>query len=483
MIDAYSSATALLAALRARRISAVELLALHLERIARLNPGLTAIAIANEEGARRQAAEADAALARGDTACPLLGLPLTVKDSIDVRGLPTTSGLPERAGSVAAETAPAAARLLQAGAVLLGKSNMPPNAGDWQSGNALFGLTRNPWDPAYTPGGSTGGGAAALAAGLTALELGTDVGGSIRLPAAFCGVYGHRPSDGLVPRQGVVPGSPLPNPAMTLNVIGPLARDAADLALALEVLAGPSGGEETAWSLRLPPARHAALAEFRVAMLPTEDWLPVDLEILAAQEELAAKLRALGARVHVAAPEGFSLYAHQELYSALGGAVVLAELPPEVRERVAAELRRSSDPLDQAEARGAGASLADYFALLERRERCRLGFARFFRDHDVLLAPIAPVPPFRHIPDQVPMGERSLDVAGRRIPYGRLWVYPGLATLPGLPATAFPCGRTRGGLPIGLQAVGPSLEDRTPLRFAALLAEAFGGFSPPPGFA
>jgi amidase len=224
------------------------------------------------ERARQHARAADLAMARGE-AGTLLGVPITLKESINVAGLETTCGVPEWKGYVSAHDAPAAARLRAAGTVLLGKTNVPPVLADWQSANPIYGRTSNPWDLARTPGGSSGGSAAALAAGLTTLEVGSDIGGSIRVPATFCGVYGHRPSETLLPRSGQFPMPPMANAAVVMGVQGPLARSAEDLEMALSVLAGPEVGEDVAWRVELPSARHARLADFRVAVLPPIPWL------------------------------------------------------------------------------------------------------------------------------------------------------------------------------------------------------------------
>src|SRR5579864_2569346 len=298
-VDPFASASNMLAALRAGQVSATELLEEHLRRIERYNPQINAIVIPNYEQARQRAAEADAAYARGASLGPLHGLPLTIKDCIEVAGLRTTAGVTHRADAISTQSAPVAQRVLNAGAVLIGKTNVPPYASDWQANNEVFGRTNNPWDPGRSPGGSTGGGAAALAAGLTPLEFGSDIGGSIRIPAAFCGVYGHRPSDSAVPRYGHVPGSPLPNPAAVMAVQGPLARSATDLELALEVIAGPIVGEDVAWRLELPQARHSSLSDFHIAIMPQAAWLPVDAEIVAALDDVATRLGRLGARVVV----------------------------------------------------------------------------------------------------------------------------------------------------------------------------------------
>ena len=481
-IDAFASAHALLAALRDGQISAIALVEFHLARIARYNHELNAIVIPNYEQARRRAAEADADHRLGEPFGMLHGLPLTIKDSIEVAGLRTTAGIAARAEVVSVEHAPLARRLFAAGGILLGKTNVPPYAGDWQADNPLFGRTNNPWDLSRTSGGSTGGGAVAVAAGLTPLAFGSDIAGSIRVPAAFCGIYGHRPSETAVPHAGHVPGSSLPNPALVMAVQGPLARDAADLELALEVISGPVVGEDVAWRLTFPPARHTSLAAFRVAILPRVAWLPVDAEIMAALDDLASRLGRLGTTVAEVQPEGFDVWKHQEVYDALLHAVVFWELLDDRRAQMVHRLRLSSDPFAPAQVFGLTATAAQFISLHAQRERYRAAFRDFFRSWDVLLTPVTITPAFPHIGQETTFASRTLQINGESVPYSRLQVYPGLASLSGQPATAFPWGRTRSGLPIGLQVIGPYLEDRTPIIFAALLAQAFGGFVPPPGY-
>jgi amidase len=481
-VDAFASATVMLHALRKGQVSAVELLDMHLRRIERYNPSLNAIVIQDSERARSTARAADEARA-GGADDPLLGLPLTIKDAIDVQGLPTICGIPERAEHRAEIDAPIVARLRQAGAVIIGKTNVPPYTGDWQTTNPVFGRTHNPWDLARTPGGSTGGGAAALAAGLTPLEIGSDIGGSIRVPAAFCGVYGHRPSETALPRSGHVPGSPLPNVGVVLKVLGPLARDAADLALAMRVTAGSDVGEDVAWRLALPPARHERLADYRVAVLPPLHWQPVQGEIWTALEDLVRQLSVSGTRVEEAQPDAFGdLREHHRLYMQLLAAMFAYEAAvPENRARGMADAATATgDEFYVAYGRGLLATAHEFLDCLQQRERYRAAFRTFFRRWDILLAPVTITPAFPH--DDAPFRERRLEVDGRMFDHFRLAVYPGVATLSGQPATAFPVGCTRSGLPIGLQAIGPYLEDATSIHFAGLLAEAFGGFRRPPGY-
>ena len=495
-LDAFTPAVDMLRAVHEGQVSAVELLELHLRRIERYNPELNAIVTPNYEEARLTAREMDEEIAgteggsqrvpglrptRGSRSRPLRGLPVTIKDCIYVKGLTTTGGLTERVGVIDEEDAPLVARVRAAGAVIMGKTNVPPYASDWQSNNAVFGRSNNPWDLKRTPGGSTGGGAAAVAAGLTPLEFGGDFAGSVRVPAAFCGIYGHKPSLTALYGTGHFPAGLLPNRATSLAVLGPLARSATDLEVALDVVAGPDVGEEMAWQLRFPPARHERLQEYRVAILPAVDWLPVEASILQAQEALAAGLRGLGAQVSEVQPEALGdLRDYYKLYMSFMGAIEATGLDREQRERRARATRQSGDEFLAAYARGIDGSAPDFVAWHGQREEYRASFRAFFRDWDILLAPATIVNAFEH--DDNRFSSRRLQIDGASVPYGRLSAYPGLANLSGYPGTAFPAGVSESGLPVGLQAIGPYLEDRTPIRFAALVAQEFGGFIPPPGY-
>jgi amidase len=479
-VDAFAPALTMLRALREREVSAVELLDLHLRRIERYNPALNAVVTLDADRARSAAAAADTARARGEDGA-LLGLPLTIKDCIYVEGMPTTGGLAERAGAIAEADARVIARLRAAGAVFMGKTNVPPYAADWQSSNPLFGRTNNPWDLTRTPGGSTGGGAAALAAGLTPLEFGGDFGGSIRIPAAFCGVYGHKSSETALPRSGHFPAPNTPNSATGLAVLGPLARSAEDLDLVLGLVCGPDAGEDSAWRLELPPPRHEALHDYRVAVLPPLPWLPVDDEIQAALDGLAGRLSGLGVRVETLAPDGLAdLRDYYKRYRSALVAISGSGASQEQNRQLAAQLRATGDEFAAAAAAGLEAGVGDYLEWFGWRERYRAAFRAFFRDRDVLLAPCNITNAFPHT--DAPRGERFLTLNGLQVSYDHQFFYPGLCNFSGQPGTAFPAGRSRAGLPIGLQAIGPYLEDRTPIRFAALLGREFGGFQMPAGY-
>ena len=484
--DVFASATAMLTALRARTISAAELLALHRQRIERYNPTLNAIVEPDFDRARRDADQADERRAKGEDA-PLLGLPMTLKESINVRGLRTTAGMPFWSDFRSEHDAPVTTKVKAAGAVVMAKTNVPQMLSDWQSWNPVYGRSNNPWDLNRTPGGSTGGGAAALAAGLTPLEFGSDIGGSIRVPAAFCGVFGHRPSETAMPRSGQFPMPPMPNVGVVMGVQGPLARSAEDLALALDVAAGAETGEDVAWKLALPPARHERLSGFRIAVLPPIDWLPLDAEIAAALDGLASRLGSLGCQVKTAQPDALGDHReHYQLYLTLLGAVTSARLPAEQRRGRLEVMRTRDDEWSRASQRGIEAGAPDYVGWLGQRERYRAAYRAFFREWDVLLAPAFFAPAYPHVEKPWPRTPAAirdtLEINGQRVLEELGLVYPAVSTLAGQPSTAFPVGLTKGGLPIGLQAIGPYLEDRTPIRFAALVARELGGFRAPAGY-
>ena len=344
----------------------------------------------------------------------------------------------------------------------------------------MFGVTNNPWDLNRTPGGSTGGGAAAVAAGLSPLELGSDIGGSIRIPAAFCGIYGHKPSETLIPRSGTF-FSALPNPASALSVQGPLARAPEDLELALSLLAGPDVGEDTAWRLELPAPRHKSLNDFRVAIAPLQPWLPVDNTIVAAMEAVAEACRKVGAHVVESAPDmigdGREAYA---TYRSLMFSIIAARWSRERQAQEAAEAVESEDLFAQADSAGMAATASDYLGWFGYREALRQNYRAFFRDVDVWIAPADITNAFPH--DDRPFPERRLIINNGEVDYMHHCFYAGMATLPGQPSTAFPVSRTSQGLPVGLQAIGPYLEDLTPIEFSRLLAREIGGFVPPPDF-
>ncbi|MES1943872.1 amidase [Salinisphaera sp. PC39] len=480
-------AAGLAAAIRDRRIGCREALEHYLERDARLNPAINAIVARDPDGARARADAADAALARGETTGALHGVPMTIKDTYEVAGMTTVCGEPSLREHRPRRNAVAVQRLIDAGAVVFGKTNTPRMAQDIQTYNRIFGTTGNPWDTARTPGGSSGGSAAATAAGLTALELGSDIGGSIRTPAHWCGVYGHKPSHGIVPLEGHIPGPPGTVAEPDLAVGGPLARSAADLALAFDTLAGPDAMRGKGWRLALPPARRERLADFRVACWFDDAFCPVDADTRRLLERAAAALGNAGARVDSAPTPPAALREEFELYERLLDAVIGAGLPGKLytKARRGAALMRLLGRTRPATLGGfldAATQRHKQWAVChERRERRRREWERFFGDHDVLLMPVTPTPAIPHAQDGN-LFSRRIDVDGRARPYFDQFVWIAPATSALLPVTVAPLGTTQAGLPVGVQIVGPYLEDRTTLAFARLLAEHVGGFVAPPDY-
>jgi len=478
----YWTATETLDALRARKIGAVELLDHMVARQARLDGGVNAVIATDPEGACKAAQAADAAPA---PLGPLHGLPMTIKETWDVTGFVTSAGIPELAANRPTRDADAVARLKGAGAVVWGKTNVPVAAADHQSYNPVYGQTCNPWDTKRTPGGSSGGAAAALAAGFTALELGSDIGGSIRIPAHFCGVWGLKPSFGIVPRRGHVPPGPGVLASAPLSVGGPMARSAADLTLALGILAGGDG----AWRLDLPAPRHTKLADFRIAVWTggADSGYPVDPAYAGAIDSFADALAAEGVQVTrlSAMPEPVNGADKQYLRLLFG--VIGAGLPPaELAAYADAAAARPDDALAQLVARSVRASMAEGAALSEAQAQVIARWNAWFTGFDALLCPVAMTQAFTHQTGDgfgpVPQMARVLPVGNEVVPYMKNLVWPGIATFANLPAVARPLPELVCGLPAGVQMIGPAFGDYTVLKLAELCDEIFGGFTAPPGF-
>lgn len=478
-----ATATDVLQALGAGDVSSREVLDAHLERIERLNPTINAVVALDEQRARTQADAADDARSRGEELGPLHGLPMTVKDSFETEGLTTTSGAPELAGHVPARDAEAVARLKAAGAIVFGKTNLPVYAGDWQSYNDVHGLTRNPWDLDRTVGGSSGGAGAALAAGFTTLELGSDIGGSIRIPSHYCGVFGHKPTWSAVPGRGHIPGPPGALAEFDLGVMGPMGRSVADLELGLSVLVGDDVGGVPGGRFPDPRLGVGDLRGCRVGVwLEEPDAVATSSEVVEVLRSLVDDLADAGAsiddKVRPATPLAESTRVYEHLLMGVLGAGFPEEVQKSMRE-LAAGAPVDDDSQAVRTARSATQSHATWLAADERRAGIVAEWAELFESVDILLAPVSPVPAFPHDTER-PFARRELDVDGRMIPYDRHLVWSGLATLPLLPATAVPAGRTPAGLPVGVQILGPRWGDRTTLAFAALVEQITGGFVPPP---
>ncbi|MEU0934414.1 amidase [Embleya sp. NPDC005971] len=478
----FRSAKESAAALRAGEVSSVELTEAAIAGIERDEGVINAICVSDFDRARAAARDADRAFGRGEDR-PLLGIPVTVKESYDIAGLPTTWGMPQYRDFVPAEDAVQVSRIKAAGAVVLGKTNVPLGLQDLQSFNEIYGTTNNPWDRGRTAGGSSGGSAAALASGFGALSIGSDIGGSLRTPAHFCGVHAHKPTLGLVANRGMVPPATPAFPIdLDLAVVGPMARTARDLTLLLDVMAGPDPLTfGVAHDLNLPPARHQRLGDFRVLVLDEHPLIPTGSAVRAGVNRVADALVDGGAHVERHSPLLPDPAEAALIYTQLLFSGSVARFPVEEYERLqtrAAGLSAEDRSLDAARLRGMVLSHRDWVEVNNRRELHRHGWRQLFAEFDAVVCPITPTPafPHDHNPDLL---ARRIDIDGVEYPFFDQLVWAGLATMPGLPATAIPAGRSAEGLPVGVQLIGPMFEDRTPLRLAELLEQQIGGFRAP----
>lgn len=482
---AFKTASETAAALAAKTVSAVELTQATIDRIERYDSSINAICVRDFSRAMDAARAADAAIARGERG-PLLGIPMTIKESYNLAGTPTTWGFVPQKDFVPKEDALAVQRVKSRGAVIVGKTNVPIGLGDWQSYNDIYGVTNNPYDTARTPGGSSGGSAAALAAGYGPLSLGSDIGGSLRVPAHYCGVYAHKPTLQLVPSRGHTPPPLPPLPAEhDLAVIGPMARSAADLAMLLDVIAGPDELDSgIGHKLALPPARHTDLKNHRILVLDSHPLLPTDASVRGAIAMLADNLSKSGAAIERQSELLPDLAGSTRLYMRMLLSFLAATFPPESLAR-AQENAGKLDPKDNSLAaerlRGMVLSHRDWVLANGARTALRAQWRALFGKFDAVICPIMPTPayPHDHSPDQ---GTRVIMIDNAPHPYSDQLTWPGVATLPGLPATSIPVAISSNGLPIGVQIIGPWLEDRTPLKLAELIEREFGGFVPPKGF-
>jgi amidase len=478
MEPAFQSATVLAARIRAREFSALELLDYFLARVDRFNPEINAIVVDDRERARDAAAAADVALRSGHAIGSLHGVPMTIKESYNVAGLPTTWGFPESRGNVAAADAVAVSRLKTAGAVIFGKTNVPIALGDFQSYNEIYGTTHNPWRLDRTPGGSSGGSAAALAAGLCALEAGSDIGGSIRNPSHFCGVFGHKTTWELIPYRGHS-RTALLTPT-EISVLGPLARSAADLACALQVLAGPDEIDARGVELRLQQPRQRRPGEFRVAVWNDDPLAPVAADVRARVDRVAEAFAADGAVVSWEARPAFVAEHAHGIYMALLQAALATRQTAAEHDQMIAEIM-ALDPADRSPAamqqRGRLLTHHRWNRLNEERTRLRWAWHQFFADWDIVLAPVAATAAFPQ--DQRPAGEREISVDGRQRPYFEQIFWAGLASASRLPATVVPTGLNADGLPIGVQIIGPEYGDLVTLGAARQLEQMGFAFEAP----
>jgi amidase len=485
---AFLSALEVAGLIRGKKISSLELTRYIFDRIERYNPALNAFVYDLKDSALAQAQQADDALARNQSQGPFHGVPIQVKESYAVAGQPCTWGIPFFKDARPTQNSAAVDRLLGAGAILLGATNVPVNLSDWQSYNPIYGATNNPWDLSRTPGGSSGGAAAALAAGLGYLSIGSDIGGSIRLPSHFCGIYGHKPTQDLISQRGHQPGGipGLAGSSGLIAVAGPMARSAQDLLAALEVLGGPEGAEAKAWKWELPASRANKLADFRVGYVLDDPLCPPAPDVRAVLESTLENLLRAGVQLKPGWPSGFELRPLLDSYRYLLYAVFISRSPEPVKQSLRAEYERTAGP----EAAAKLSSLPDWQEQIMRRLQFRALWQSYFNEIDVFLSPVSFTTAFPHDHTEPQSARKIQTLAGPR-GYSEALAWMGTASLTGCPATVAPVGRTKGsspagdtgvGLPVGIQIMGPYWEDATPIVFADLLAREFGGFSPPPGY-
>lgn len=476
-------ATALQAAeaIRKNQVSSVELTRRAFERIDGYNPQLNAFAYQLRDDALAQAAKADAELAQsshGRLLGVFHGVPITVKESYGVAGHPCTWGFPPFRDIKAPQDSEVVARLRTAGAILVGATNVPVALSDWQSYNPIYGQTNNPWDVKRTPGGSSGGSATALAAGFGYLSVGSDIGGSIRVPSHFCGVFGHKPTLDLVNMSGHQPGGPASTPGFStlLAVGGPMARSAQDLLAALKVVGGPVAWDAKAWKWQMPEPRGRSLKDFRVGFVIDDPIASPTPEVRAALESVIETLGRIGVTLKPGWPTGYHPADLLQNYLFHLQAFLFSTAPPQEQERL-----RKTFAANMGQGSGALSSFADWQQQNFRRLGFRARWQAWFEQVDVFLSPVAFAAAFPHDHSE-PQEQRTIATsAGPRRYMDMLnWIAP--ATLTGCPATAAPIGRTPDGLPVGIQIMGPFWEDATTITFADLLSREIGGFVPPPGY-
>ena len=447
---AFWSTSEQAAAIRSGMVGSLELMDHLIDRIEKINPELNAVITSDYERARAAASSADEVLARGENLGPLHGVPITVKDALETEGIISTGGATELATNVPNRDAPVVAAVKAAGAIVMAKTNLPRWSGDIQAYNDLFGTTVNPWDVERVPGGSSGGAAAAVAAGLTSFEIGTDIGGSIRFPASFNGIYGHKPSFGIVPSTGYLDHVDGGTTEADVNVIGPLARSAADLDLLLGILARST----PPWVAQLdPPA--GDVRQLRVAAWLDDEFCPVDDQVLAVMEAAVGLLEADG----VAVDRGARPDLDPAVASSLGAELVVQAI------------------MQSTKSEGIGHRL--WLDKHMEREALRARWAEFFTRFDVILMPVAFVPPFPHQQDGN-FATRTLMCNGVERPYADVVRWTFLTGMAYLPSSVPPLGLTAGGLPVGLQVVGPYGSDRSTIALAGHIGSLTGGYRRPP---
>jgi len=479
----FWSARQLAQAIRDKKIGCLELLNAYLARVERHNKTLNAIVQFDIPGAQMRAATADDALARGERLGPLHGVPITINESIDVAGFASTWGVSDLKDNRPAGSAVVVEALTQAGAIVFGKTNVPRYALGWQTFNDLYGTTNNPWDVSRSPGGSSGGPAAALAAGLTGLDVGSDTDGSMRNPAHYCGIYAHKPTFGVISLEGrSLPGL---GPAPDIAVVGPMARSAEDLALVFRLMAKPSASDADAWRLVLPPPRKTKLSDFKIAVMLKDEICDVDQEVQTRLQALADFLSSQGAEVSTEARPEVDTAATHRLFLKLAYAANSGSTLESIWKQAAWRalfLRKRNESDFACMVRGLTLRHRDWIRLDAVRSQVRAAWSEFFGGHDLVLCPAASSAAIPHDHSGGWGGDRTIVVNGKRTASADQTFWAGLASVAHLPATVAPVGFTTSGLPVGVQIIGPQYGDNTCLTFARLLEQEFQPFVPPKGW-
>ena len=477
----YRTATELAMLIREKKASAVEVLDAHLAQIHRHNDKLNAIATLDEENARKRASEADAALAKGEIWGPLHGVPITIKDVFETAGLRTTSSFKPLKDYIPKDDATVVSRLKEAGAIIIGKTNMPMLALDIQSDSPIFGRANNPWDLAHTPGGSTGGGAASLAAGFSSLEIGSDIGGSVRIPAHFCGIYSIKPTDHLVSLAGHIPEPPgAPKGVRHMGMPGPLARSVEDLRLALTLIAGPDGRRWEAPPVNLKAVAPKPLNEYRIAWTDSFGKISASQDTRAALEKLATDLADAGCRVEKTSPPNFDFELAWRSYGEIAGAEIGSGMDaiPRLLIRLQFSMLQDPSPLKKGYVSGFGLKMTRYADALTKRDTLISQLENFLSQWDAWLCPVTVGTAFKHGKMGLP-----IEVDGTKVPYfSANMSYTSIFNLTGNSVVVLPIGQSKEGLPIGVQVVGRRWGDMALLALAESLTEVTDGFQRPPAF-
>ena len=479
---AFLSATELAAKIRDKSVSASEVLRHYLDRVEKYNPDLNAVIVNMADQALEEAAQLDREIAAGTSRGPFHGVPMTAKESYNIAGTPTTWGNPEWADNIPDSDAESVVRMKNAGVNFFGKTNVPLALADFQSYNEVYGTTNNPYDHSRVPGGSSGGSAAALAAGLTGLEMGSDIGGSIRNPAHFCGIFGHKPTYDLLWMRGHAPPGDVRSTS-DISVIGPMARSAADLDQALRIMAGPDEIAARGMQLNLPEWQGRSLKDLKVAVWANDEMAPVTREVEQRVELVATALGDAGAQIDAGARPAFTGDHSHTTYQNLLQATMAMRMPDaeyESLKRYVADLDPNDNSNGAKVLRAQVSSFKDWGAANEARHQLRWQWHEFFKDVDVLITPIMATAAFEH--DQRKFSERTLMIDNQERPYFEQVFWAGLTGVAYLPSTVIPTGLNDAGLPIGVQIVSAEYNDLITIGVAGELEQAGFTFTPPPGY-